>query len=692
MLERWRDGAYRVTDLSRSRGMRARGALALPLILSALGAYPATAADVAAPAPAAGRDPFEGFYAGAHVGDVFDAKSSYGTDPMGVPGAGATTLVGEDGEYGPVFSGFEAGYNHVLRPGVLLGIEGDFSFPDALFTNLGVTFPTSGSSIVNDNVEIFGSLRGRVGYVRGKWLVYATGGIAYDRDRIIGTENAGDEVYVSRPGFVVGAGIETFLSAKLSAKFEYQFFDFAHESTYLPAADGHYTSNLSFQTLRFGLNYHFDADPAAPGDTGGILSGRTLENLSIHAQSTIIGQANAPFPAAYTGTNSLFPGFQARETFSVTGFFGYKAAEGTEFYYNPEPFQGFGLSQTKGLAGFSNLEAQKAGFDFPHYNTSRLFLRQVIGLGGEREDLPDGPNQVAETVDVSRLTTTFGKLSVPDIFDNNTYAHDGRVGFLNWSINDGGAFDYAADQKGYTYGAALELNKKDWAARVGYFLLPDDPNTNNFDTRVFRRGQYLAEVQHGYTFLGSPGIFRLTGWESQCFCGSFAATLTNPGLIDPLTDGGTPDIAATRKTRSEFGFIGNFEQAVTTDLGLFARLSYQSGQTEIEAWTDIDESLSFGGVLKGTAWGRPKDTVGLAGVVNGLSGNYQRFLGIGGLGINIGDGQLSYRPEQIIESYYSIGLGEAAALTFDYQFIANPADNDVRGPVSIGSVRLHFAL
>ena len=153
--------------------------------------------------------------------------------------------------------------------------------------------------------------------------------------------------------------------------------------------------------------------------------------------------------------------------------------------------------------------------------------------------------------------------------------------------------------------------------------------------------------------------------------------------------GDAPDIAGTRKTRSEFGFIGNFEQTISDDLGLFARLSWQSGQTEIMAWTDIDESASFGGVLKGTSWGRPNDRVGLAGIVNGLSSNYRAFLAAGGLGINIGDGALSYRPEEIIETYYLVGLTDWAALTFDYQFVANPGDNYVRGPVSIGAVRLH---
>lgn len=438
------------------------------------------------------------------------------------------------------------------------------------------------------------------------------------------------------------------------------------------------------QTAQLGLNYRF-ADAAAPNV--GVLP--NMSDWSIHGQSTIIGQGNAPFPAAYSGQNSLFPLYQVRDTFSLDGYLGYKAFEGTEFYFNPEPFQGFGLSETRGLAGFPNNEAQKAGFDYPHYNTARLFARQVFGLGGEQEEIADGPLQVGEKVDVSRVTFTFGKISVGDFFDNNSYAHDGRASFMNWSLVDAGAFDYAADPKGYTWAAVIDFNQKDWALRGGYFLLPDVPNGNNFDTRIFQRGQYILEFEDRYKLFGSQGKFRLTGWDSQCYCGSFAATLTNPYLSYPVFDSNTPDIAATRKTRSEFGFIANLEQTVTDDLGLFARLSWQSGQTEIMSWTDIDESASFGAVLKGTSWGRPNDRIGLAGVINGLSSNYQNYLAIGGLGILIGDGALSYRPEEIIETYYSVGLTDWAAMTFDYQFVANPGDNYMRGPVSIGSVRLH---
>ena len=678
--------------------------IVLPVALYALiiPCAPVQAADLAYPRPVPiAPNPFEGFYAGGNVGALFAGSSAFSTDLSGVPSAGRTSEIAEEHvdmahQFGPGQGGFQAGYNHVTASGLLLGVEADFSFPAILRSNLQQNIAALGPSVINDNVQIYGSLGGRVGYAFGDVLVYGTGGFAYDRDRLNTTDFASggvdDNVYFWRPGFMAGAGVEVVLTANLSAKLEYAFFDFARANTYLPGAGENYTSDLRFQTVKLGLNYHFNDNPVVPGTTGGLLPPSVRDLTSIHAQTTIIAQANAPFPAAYSGPNSLGNGFQARDTFSVTGFFGFKDPyEGTEFYYNPEPFQGFGLSNTHGLAGFSNIEAQKAGYDFPHYNTARLFVRHIFGLGGEQEDVEDGPNQVAEKVDVSRLTVSFGKVAVGDFFDNNTYSHDGRTSFMNWALVDAGAFDYSADQQGYTYGTVLELNQKDWAVRAGYFLVPDVSNGENFDTRIGRRGQSIVEAQHNYTLFGMDGIIRVLAFENQFNAGSFSATLNNPGLINPLTDGGSPNLAATRETRSQYGFVGNGELAVTKDLGLFSRIAWWNGQSEI-LYTDIDSSFSFGAVLKGTSWGRPLDKIGLADAVNGLSGNYQKYLSIGGLGVNVGDGALSYAPENIVEAYYTIGFNETAALTFDYQFVANPAFNTARGPVSIGSARLHFAL
>ena len=666
-----------------------------------LTALPAVAADltppILSPPPVTGRSPWEGFYAGGNVAALFAGSSAFTTDASGLPSAGRTSIVGEEHidfahQYGPGQGGFQAGYNHVTASGLLLGVEADFSFPAMLRSNLQQDIAALGPSVVNDNVQIYGSLGGRVGYVFGDVLVYGTGGFAYDRDRLNTTDFASgsldDNVYFWRPGFTAGAGVEVLLTANLSARLEYAFFDFARANTYLPVAGENYASDLRFQTVKLGLNYHVNDDPVAPGTTGGILPPSVRDLASIHAQTTIIGQSVVQFPAAYSGPNSLDQFGETRDTFSVTGFFGFKdPLEGTEFYYNPEPFQGFGLSQTHGLAGFSNIEAQKAGYDFPHYNTARLFLRHVFGLGGEQEDLEDGPNQVAEKVDVSRVTFTFGKVAVGDFFDNNNYSHDGRTSFMNWALVDAGAFDYSADQQGYTYGAVLELNQKAWAARVGYFLVPDVSNGENFDTRIGRRGQSIVEVQHNYSLFGKDGVVRVLAFENQFNAGSFNATLANPAAVNP---DGTPDITATRQTRSQYGFVGNVELAATKDLGLFARGAWWNGQSEI-LYTDIDSSFSIGAVLKGTSWGRPQDKIGLADAVNGLSSSYQRYLSLGGLGVNIGDGALSYAPEEIVEAYYQIGINDITALTFDYQFVANPGYNTARGPVSIGSARLHVA-
>lgn len=157
----------------------------------------------------------------------------------------------------------------------------------------------------------------------------------------------------------------------------------------------------------------------------------------------------------------------------------------------------------------------------------------------------------------------------------------------------------------------------------------------------------------------------------------------------PVTTPNYPDIAQTRQVRANYGFVANLEQAITRDLGLFSRVSWSPGQVELIGWTDCDESLLFGGVLKGSAWGRPDDKIGVSGVVEGLSPMARAYFASGGLGILIGDGRLNYRREQILEAFYAYNLNQWATLTFDYQFIDNPGYNADRGPVSVFSGRLH---
>jgi high affinity Mn2+ porin len=329
------------------------------------------------------------------------------------------------------------------------------------------------------------------------------------------------------------------------------------------------------------------------------------------------------------------------------------------------------------------MEAQKASFPIPRFDLARVYVQQTFGLGGEQETIADGPNQLAGKEDISRITVIAGRLAVTDFFDNNAYAQSGRTQFFNWNVVCCGAYDWTMDQISYTWGAMAELNQKTWAFRAGYFLVPAVSNTDDFDMR-FPDGEYIAELELRYSLFSQPGKLRLMAWANRANMGSYA-----DALAEPITTPNYPDITLVRQIRTNYGFNANLEQAINSDLGVFSRASWSPGLDEIIGWTDCDESVSAGAVLKGTSWGRPNDRIGVAGVVDGLSPEAQAYFAAGGLGILIGDGALNYRLEKIVETYYSYSLNTWSALTLDYQFVADPAYNADRGPVYIFAARYH---
>ena len=411
------------------------------------------------------------------------------------------------------------------------------------------------------------------------------------------------------------------------------------------------------------------------------------EDWSAHFQFTAIDQGYPAFHATFQGPNSLPSNTQFRETLSSTAFLGARLPwRGAELYFNPEFNQGFGIGNTRGIDGFPNGEAQKTGFDTPKPNVARLFLRQTIGLGGEREALDPGPNQLGERVDISRVTITAGKFAAPDIFDTNQYAHDPRADFMNWSIWESAAWDYPADEKGYTDGVAVELNQKDWALRGGWFLEPKIANQRNLDPRFLKRYGAVVELETRHELWGEPGKLHTLVFVNRAPMANLdqvvAAALATGTPANPLP---------FRRDSWKVGAALDLEQSITEQLGFFARLSWNDGQTEAWSFTDIDRSLAAGPSLKGASWGRPNDTVALAAVLNGLSKPARNYFAAGGLGILAGDGQLNYSAEEIVETYYSLALAEPATLTFDYQFVANPAFDAPRGPVSIFAARVHVA-
>jgi high affinity Mn2+ porin len=293
-------------------------------------------------------------------------------------------------------------------------------------------------------------------------------------------------------------------------------------------------------------------------------------------------------------------------------------------------------------------------------------------------------NTLAGMQDSRRVVLTAGNMSVLDVFDINGHAHDPRTQFLNWALTAHGAWDFAADARGYTWGAALEYFSDDWAFRYGRFLQPAESNGLALDTKIFTHFGEQVEVAHTHKLGGLPGTVKLLAFRNRADMANFSDAVASAS-----TTGAVPTLASVRRDQNKVGFGASIEQAVSRDAGVFVRGSWNDGQTETYAFTEIERSLAIGGTLKGGSWHRPKDTVGVALVGNGLSSAHQRFLAAGGIGQFIGDGRINYRPEVMGEAYYSLNLRGSSWLTFDVQRIARPAYNADRGPVTVGSVRLH---
>lgn len=403
-------------------------------------------------------------------------------------------------------------------------------------------------------------------------------------------------------------------------------------------------------------------------------------------QSTYVWQGKPSFNSAYSGTNSLRAQRERSYSLTATASLGMRPWAGAELYFNPEMALGVPFSGLTGLGGITNGELARTAGPTPVYYPARLFLRQTWGLGGGSEQIDSDANQLAGSVDKRRLVLTAGNLSVMDLFDGNAYSHDARTDFMNWALVTHGAYDFAADARGYTWGSALEYFHDNWAFRAGRFLVPLEPNQMRLDAKWRSHYGDQFEVERGHELAGQPGKLRLLVYRNRSLMSRYEDALDAAAR----TPGTVPDLNAVRTSDQVKKGIGvNVEQALNADLGVFGRAMWADGKTETYAYTEIDRSVAAGLVLKGGAWRRPQDTVGAALAVNSLSLAHRNYLAAGGLGFFIGDGRLNYRPEGILETYYSIGVAKSAWVTFNWQHIRNPAYNADRGPVNVGSLRLH---
>jgi high affinity Mn2+ porin len=641
-----------------------------------------------------------GFYAGVHLG-VSWGSSNWSEQPDGL--AGSFNLFQRPdafSEFGSWFGGVQAGYNYMLPNRLVVGVAADMSAPS--FQNLNglsiggtSTFvsPTLGQESVSETVLDMGAVRGRIGYAPDNWLLYATGGFAWTYDQLTANQlaNGGttDMPFLWRFGWVAGAGIEFGFAQNWTAGLEYLYTHYGNSTVGFANAGLTFRSDLSVQELRATLNYRFDADQTAGKGTASWFA-LPDDSFNVHGQTTFAWLAYPPFRSPYFGPQSLTGSGQGRETFDGTLYAGVRLWQGAEVWINPELDQGFGFDNTHGLAGFATGEAFKLGFSYPYARLQRLFLRQTINLGGDTGKLDAGINQFADTLTANRLVLTVGRMFITDIFDTNKYANSSRTDFMNWSFLNAGTFDFAGDAWESTYGAVAEWYQDFWTLRAGVFDLSATPEGGISPTAIeldssFNQFQIVGEIEYRYQLWGQPGKLKITGFLSRGRAGDFADAVE----LAELT-GQPADINAVRTYTSRPGVSLNLEQQVTETMGVFARAGWADGNVEPWDFTDIDRTVSGGISLSGKLWGRAEDTVGIAGAVNGISSVHEAFLNAGGLGILIADGQLPHPGlEQIVETYYSYALSSGWRLSFDYQFIDNPAYNTQRGPVNVFGLRLH---
>lgn len=402
-------------------------------------------------------------------------------------------------------------------------------------------------------------------------------------------------------------------------------------------------------------------------------------------QATYVWQAKPSFPAAYSGLHSLSARREKSYSFTATAGLGLRPWQGGELYADLEAAQGVPLSGLTGLGGFTDGEISRTTGPNIVFYRARLFVRHTWGMGGGSEWLEPDADQLAGPADRRRWVLTAGNLAVIDLFDDNAYSHDPRTQFLNWSLMTHGAFDYAADARGYSWGVALAWHHDAWALRFGRFLQPREPNQQSLDPRIFRHYGDQVELERAHVLGGFAGKVRALVFRNRAVMSRY-----EDALAQAAAHGGLPSIDAVRRSaQDKIGAGVSIEQALGRGIGLFGRASWADGKTETYAFTEIDRSISAGALFDGGAWNRAGDALGIAFARNDLSGPHRAYLAAGGLGFFLGDGRLAYRPEQVFEAFYRWTPARSVALSLDWQHIRNPGYNADRGPVDVVSVRLH---
>jgi high affinity Mn2+ porin len=428
-----------------------------------------------------------------------------------------------------------------------------------------------------------------------------------------------------------------------------------------------------------------------PGDTRWLIAG----------QANIIFQSHPGFHSPYEGPNSLLARGEYKTSLVGTIYTGLELHSNlryaTEGIFNLESAGGRGISEALGLAGATDLDVVRNPNLGSIPYAARAELHQTIGFTSRMDEAQRTPLSLATKVPDRRLELRIGKMSLPDLFDQSGPGSDSHLQFMNWTVDNNGAWDYAADTRGYTYAAIVEYDDGGWTSRYGFGLMPTVANGINLvdNLRKARGDNYeLDHAQgplHHWLAPTHKGAVRLLGFLNHANMGDYREA--NQAALEARANGdpsAVPVITDHKPWVSvKYGVGLNFEQELPADLRLFGRFGWNEGQHESYAYTEVDQTFELGGDLAGNRWSRPNDKFGIVGVSNAIKRDHQEYLALGGLGFLLGDGRLNYAREDILETYYTAHNWRGLFTAFDVQLIAHPGYNQDRGPVAVFSVRTH---
>jgi len=408
----------------------------------------------------------------------------------------------------------------------------------------------------------------------------------------------------------------------------------------------------------------------------------------ISGQINTILQWHPSFRAKYSGDNSLRPQAENATSRVLTLYTGVQLTKRTEILFDVESAGGRGISDALGLAGFTNLDVVRNPSLGSKPYLARLMIHQIIPLSKETTDTKRGPFSLPTRLPIRRIEIRAGKFSMADFYDVNSVGSDSHLQFMNWTIDNNGGYDYAADTRGYTFGLLVEYQDRNWGVRFAEALMPKVANGINLEWNLHRARSENLELEFRHNFIpGRAGVLRLLTYMNHANMGSYREAIEN------FRAGRTsvPDITAhPAQTRIKYGVGINYEQEVTKQLRFFGRYGWNEGRHESFAYTEVNNTVALGFDFTGDRWRRNHDKIGVAFVTNGISADHRLYLALGGKGFLLGDGALTYGRENILETYYTAHVWRGVFTSFNLQHINNPGYNRDRGPVLVPGMRLHL--